>query len=42
MNEITDEKIYEVREKLNNRPKKSLNFFTPNQAYVYLPQSGRF
>lgn len=28
---ITDNDIYEIQEKLNNRPRKSLNYFTPNE-----------
>ncbi len=29
---VTDEEVYIVMEKLNNRPRKSLNFLTPFQA----------
>lgn len=35
---ITDEEIYTVQEKLNNRPRKKLNYKTPNQ--VILEQIG--
>lgn len=28
---ITDNEIYEIQEKLNNRPRKSLNYLTPNE-----------
>lgn len=35
---ITDEEIYAVQEKLNNRPRKKLNYKTPNQ--VILEQIG--
>lgn len=31
---ITDREIYEIQEKLNNRPRKSNNFLTPNQVYT--------
>jgi len=42
MNQITQDDIYEIQEKLNNRPRKSLNYKTPNQIYVSLIESGRF
>lgn len=29
---VTDMEVYEIQEKLNNRPRKALNFLTPNQA----------
>ena len=38
---ISDEQIYEIQEKLNNRPRKKLGFFTPNQAYEILSNGGR-
>jgi len=41
MSKVTDEQIYEVQEKLNNRPRKSLGFLTPNQAFTILAQGGR-
>lgn len=31
---ITDREIYEIQEKLNNRPRKSNNYLTPNQVYA--------
>lgn len=31
LNKITDDEIYLIQEKLNNRPRKSLNFQTPNE-----------
>lgn len=31
---ITDEQIYEIQEKLNNRPRKKLGYLTPNQAWA--------
>lgn len=41
MNVITDEQILEIQEKLNNRPRKSLGYFTPNHAFQILAQGGR-
>lgn len=41
MNKVTDEQIYEVQEKLNNRPRKSLRYLTPNHAFNILAQGGR-
>lgn len=41
MNNLTDNEIYEIQEKLNNRPRKSLKYLTPNQAYQILVQGGR-
>ena len=32
MDTITDEDIYYVQEKLNNRPRKKLGYLTPNKA----------
>jgi len=37
--EMTDEDIYAIQEKLNNRPRKGLNYLTPNQ--VIAAQVGR-
>ena len=31
---ITDSEIYEIQEKLNNRPRKSNNYLSPNQVYA--------
>jgi len=42
MNQITQDNIYEIQEKLNNRPRKSLKYKTPNQIYSQLIESGRF
>ncbi|MBU0661611.1 IS30 family transposase, partial [Patescibacteria group bacterium] len=28
---ITDREIYDIQEQLNNRPRKSLNYLTPNE-----------
>lgn len=33
LNNITDLQIYEIQEKLNNRPRKSLKYKTPNEVY---------
>lgn len=32
ISQLTDKQIYDIQEKLNNRPRKSLNFLSPNQA----------
>lgn len=32
LNEFTDRDIYDIQEKLNNRPRKGLNYQTPNQV----------
>jgi IS30 family transposase len=29
---ISEREIYAIREKLNNRPRKSLNYLTPNEV----------
>lgn len=42
MNNITQDQVYEIQEKLNNRPRKSLQYLTPNQVYSNLIESGRF
>lgn len=39
---ITDEAIEEVQEKLNNRPRKSLNYFTPNEFIQQFLPGGAF
>jgi len=41
MSKPTQDKIHEIQEKLNNRPRKSLNFLPPNQAYKILLEGGR-
>jgi len=33
LNNITHLQIYEIQEKLNNRPRKALNYKTPNEVY---------
>jgi len=42
MNKITQDQIYEIQEKLNNRPRKTLQYKTPNQVYASAIESGRF
>lgn len=32
ISQLTDRQIYDIQEALNNRPRKSLNYLTPNQA----------
>lgn len=32
ISQLTNQQIYDIQEALNNRPRKSLNFLTPNQA----------
>lgn len=34
---ITDKEIYEIQEKLNNRPRKSNNYLTPNEIFANNP-----
>jgi transposase, IS30 family len=41
MSQITDEQIQEIQDKLNNRPRKTLNYRTPNQVHSTFAQSGR-
>lgn len=41
MKNLTQDMVEEIQEKLNNRPRKSLNYFTPNQAYQIFAQGGR-
>ena len=40
MSKVTDEYIYVVQEKLNNRPRKSLNYLTPNEVTAKFIKSG--
>jgi IS30 family transposase len=42
MSKVTQDQVYEVQEKLNNRPRKTLNYNSPNQKYALLIESGRF
>lgn len=41
MENLTDNEVYEIQEKLNNRPRKALKYLTPNQAYQILSMGGR-
>lgn len=40
MSKITDEYIYLIQERLNNRPRKKLNFLTPNEFIAYELEKG--
>lgn len=37
---IGENELYEIQEELNNRPRKSLGFLTPNEAYLIYSKSG--
>jgi IS30 family transposase len=41
LEDVSDEEIYAIQEKLNNRPRKSLKFLTPNNVFSILAQGGR-
>jgi transposase, IS30 family len=41
MSQITDEDIQTIQDKLNNRPRKTLGYITPNQAHSILARGGR-
>jgi IS30 family transposase len=41
LEDVTDEEIYAIQEKLNNRPRKALHYLTPNQVFSILAQGGR-
>lgn len=40
MSKVTDEDIYIIQEKLNNRPRKSLNYLIPNEVIAKSIKSG--
>jgi len=40
MSKVTDDDIYIIQEKLNNRPRKSLNYLTPNEITAKYIESG--
>lgn len=40
MSKVTDEDVYIIQEKLNNRPRRSLNYQTPNEVVAKFIQSG--
>jgi IS30 family transposase len=35
LSHFTDEQLYKIQERLNNRPRKALKFFTPNEFSLY-------
>ncbi len=37
---LTDDQIQEIEDKLNNRPRKSLNYLTPNEYFQILTEGG--
>lgn len=41
ISDLTQDDMNLIQDKLNNRPRKSLKYFTPNQAYQIFLQSGR-
>ncbi len=40
MSKVTDEDIYIIQERLNNRPRKTLNYKTPNEVAAQFIESG--
>lgn len=40
LSKVTDEDIYAIQERLNNRPRKSLNYLTPNEVTAKYIKSG--
>lgn len=40
LSKVTDDDIYEIQERINNRPRKSLNYLTPNEIIAKYLQSG--
>jgi IS30 family transposase len=40
MSKVTDDDIYIIQEKINNRPRKTLNYKTPNEVAAQFIQSG--
>ncbi len=40
MSKISDDDIYAIQERLNNRPRKSLNYLTPNEVVAKYIKSG--
>lgn len=40
MSKVTDEDIYIIQEKINNRPRKTLNYKTPNEVTAQFIKSG--
>ncbi len=37
---LTEEQLYVIQEKLNNRPRKKLNYLTPNEIYTQATEEG--
>jgi len=35
LSEVSDDEIYEIQERLNNRPMKCLNYRTPNEMMFF-------
>ncbi len=40
MSKVTDDEVYAIQERLNDRPRKSLNYLTPNEVVAQFIQSG--
>lgn len=40
MSKVTDDDVYIIQERLNNRPRKSLNYLTPNEVVAKFIESG--
>ena len=40
LSKVTNDDIYDIQERLNNRPRKSLNYLTPNEVTAKFIQSG--
>lgn len=38
--DISDREVYAIQEKLNNRPRKALNYLTPNEVFATLLKKG--
>ena len=37
--DLDDEKLKEIQEKINNRPRKKLGYYTSNEKFEYIKQS---
>ena len=40
LSKVTNDDIYAIQERLNNRPRKSLNYLTPNEVTAKFIKSG--
>ncbi len=40
LSKLTDDDIYRIQERLNNRPRKSLNYLTPNEVFANYLKGG--